>query len=414
MPNIGTFDEPSDAPPAKGSTTAVAHMNVAISSTLPSGLSTGKAASKKAGGSSTAHTGTAPVVGKIDRGGVAKGGMKHSVSASDVVSSRQHQGGGLLPGPILSHSQPLSSQPVRLPVSVPSSNTVGVVTGVKSPASSVAVTTGAVRRLFASQQQQPQAVPGSQSSTVFSILGPQPSYPPLVSPSPSAPSVSHSQITSAKPSSSQAVKHAPSSAHIVKSLSTVGARPTNQNAGYRSAKGSESTSHASQNVPQSGGKEKHAATPISKMASQPSMYSSVISTGAPPTPTSLDPPPSTPNSAQEVIEQPLQQIMKTPMLFHESATQLTKPRKKSTYSDAVGKKSDSSTSMVNSGGAATPKGSLGGIVSHTPPQPPVSVAPVGPPTPQTQHKLNLAPGTRPVGGANSTEKVKNMDVSIYG
>ena len=71
-----------------------------------------------------------------------------------------------------------------------------------------------------------------------------------------------------------------------------------------------------------------------------------------------------------VIEQPLQQIMKTPTILQEPATQITKPKKKSTYSDAVGKKLPSSE--MSSHSAAN---KMGGVTS--------------------QHKLNLAPGTRP-------------------
>ena len=86
----------------------------------------------------------------------------------------------------------------------------------------------------------------------------------------------------------------------------------------------------------------------------------------------------------DVIEQPLQQIMKTPTIFQEPATQLAKPKKKSTYSDAVGKKpastsgASSVSAVVGSGEGSTKIG--GGI------------QPVVIPTPQA--KLNLAPGSR--------------------
>ena len=71
-----------------------------------------------------------------------------------------------------------------------------------------------------------------------------------------------------------------------------------------------------------------------------------------------------------VIEQPLQQIMKTPTILQEPATQMTKPKKKSTCSDAVGKKLPSSEM-----GSHSAANKMGGVTS--------------------QHKLNLAPGTRP-------------------
>jgi len=83
-----------------------------------------------------------------------------------------------------------------------------------------------------------------------------------------------------------------------------------------------------------------------------------------------------------VIEQPLQQIMKTPTIFQEPATQLTKPKKKSTYSDAVGKRLP--TSETGSFSAANKVGVVGN-------------QPVGLslPPPPSQPKLNLAPGSRP-------------------
>eukprot|EP00731_Ephydatia_muelleri_P037519 Em0494g4a len=69
-------------------------------------------------------------------------------------------------------------------------------------------------------------------------------------------------------------------------------------------------------------------------------YSSVIGTQGESQPAPPVPPPPPPHTVAQasVIEQPLQQIMKTPSLFQEPAAQLAKPKKKSTYSDAVGKK----------------------------------------------------------------------------
>ena len=137
----------------------------------------------------------------------------------------------------------------------------------------------------------------------------------------------------------------------------------------------------------SAAKEKHGA----KTPSQQTRYSSVTSTGGAP---------QEGGGGSEVIEQPMQQIMKTPMIFHESATQLTKPKKKSTYSDAVGKKNEV---VVPVGSQGPPKG------THSqPPPPPVSssAVPAGSQPPLNQHKLNLAPGTRPMGMSNNTEKVR--------
>jgi hypothetical protein len=110
----------------------------------------------------------------------------------------------------------------------------------------------------------------------------------------------------------------------------------------------------------------------------------------------------------EVIEQPLQQIMKTPMIFHEPTTHLTKPKKKSTYSDAVGKKNEGGGGGGGGGGASSGPGpsggsqplkavQAGGMGSHPPPSSVTAAMNVGAqPPPLAQHKINLAPGTRPV------------------
>ena len=119
----------------------------------------------------------------------------------------------------------------------------------------------------------------------------------------------------------------------------------------------------------------------------------------------------------EVIEQPLQQIMKTPTIFQDPATQLTKAKKKSTYSDAVGKKSGGSgnlggvgvaisgpasslvaippmvsSSVATSGGSG---GSTGGgvLVLQAPPSSQsISTAQQNP-----SKIINRAPGSRPLG-----------------
>lgn len=125
------------------------------------------------------------------------------------------------------------------------------------------------------------------------------------------------------------------------------------------------------------------------------------------------------SSSSGLIEQPLQQIMKTPTIFQEPATQLTKPKK---YSDAVGKKVQEgvlphSTSKPLAPGnnlviTASPSCSVGGgpvLVQPTlslPPSLPAaillpaslssSLPPSLPPPPHpVAHSLNLAPGSRP-------------------
>ena len=85
-----------------------------------------------------------------------------------------------------------------------------------------------------------------------------------------------------------------------------------------------------------------------------------------------------------VIEQPLQQIMKTPTILQEPASQIAKLKKKSTYSDAVGKKFASAAESVSVKAA-----------------PPVQAAPAA----YQPSKLSLAPGARPQAG-ESRDKVR--------
>ena len=111
----------------------------------------------------------------------------------------------------------------------------------------------------------------------------------------------------------------------------------------------------------------------------------------------------------EVIEQPLQQIMKTPMIFQDPAAQIAKAKKKSTYSDAVGKKSGvSSVVGANVAISGTPSGMVG--MATVVPSSAVAVSSSGTAgvlqtapsvssqqimTSAQQHKINLAPGSRP-------------------
>ena len=118
-----------------------------------------------------------------------------------------------------------------------------------------------------------------------------------------------------------------------------------------------------------------------------------------------------------MIEQPLQQIMKTPTIFQDPATQIAKAKKKSTYSDAVGKKSGSS-SCVSSVGAnvaisGAPSATMVGMATVVPSSAiaasssgisaagvlqtaPVSSQQTLSSAQQHQHKINLAPGSRPI------------------
>ena len=125
---------------------------------------------------------------------------------------------------------------------------------------------------------------------------------------------------------------------------------------------------------------------------------------------------STRGQHSEVIEQPVQQIMKTPTIFQDPATQLTKPKKISTYSDAVGKKHQVVSGGV--GGTSVSVSSdavrMGGLGQTGGSYPPASAP--GVPSPlqlQPTSKLNLAPGSRPVGpgsAGESADKVRNSSV----
>ena len=130
----------------------------------------------------------------------------------------------------------------------------------------------------------------------------------------------------------------------------------------------------------------------------------------------LPQPPPPPSS---MIEQPLQQIMRTPTIFQEPAMQITKPKK---YSDAVGKKISEAagyslpkvpvtassvmtapTSLAPSSSASLPHPASSLPPSFPPPSLPLSLTsslpslPLIPLLPSSMApKLNLAPGTRPV------------------
>ena len=81
--------------------------------------------------------------------------------------------------------------------------------------------------------------------------------------------------------------------------------------------------------------------------------------------------------------------------------QITKPRKKSTYSDAVGKKLPG---LAEAGGHPAGKPAAPGVTTAPLPHPPPPLPPPGTP------KLNLAPGTRPIIGE---EKVRRMVLYLH-
>ncbi len=114
----------------------------------------------------------------------------------------------------------------------------------------------------------------------------------------------------------------------------------------------------------------------------------------------------------EMIEQPVQQIMKTPTIFQEPATQITKPKKISTYSDAVGKKHQLTVSSSSNSSGFT--GDIGGRIVSSGSSYPVTSSASSIPHPSLNQgsKINLAPGSRPVVGATvttvDTDKVSGL------
>ena len=136
---------------------------------------------------------------------------------------------------------------------------------------------------------------------------------------------------------------------------------------------------------------------LTSSSSSVATYSSVIGTqGESQPPPLLPPPPPLPSVPQaSAIEQPLQQIMKTPSLFQEPAAQLAKPKKKSTYSDAVGKKPQSASDAGAWVSVGAAQFGVSGVV-------PLDSA-------VQQGKINLAPGAKPVGSDQSSEKSPSFE-----
>ena len=405
--SVGVFEEPSDAPPARGSTTAVASVNVATSSTVSSGYHTGKAAPKKAGGLSGSATSHGGQTSTHKQGGdkatvasltksTAGGSSKQGVSEAKLTSA-------LLPGPPIMPQLP----PALARVAASITGTSGVVMTSKTASASPgsgggpSAPSGAVRRLFGSSHQQ-----GVAGHTV-SLLGPQPSYPTL------AATVAAQGMPKLAMKPGQQAKFGGGSGGSTSKQQSQG------RAGVKGSSGNADSMTMSQGQSAPGGasnaaKEKQHLT--TKHSTQQSMYSSVTGGSAPPPSSSSAPsetatPPSggVVGSSAEVIEQPLQQIMKTPMIFHEPPSHFTKPKKKSTYSDAVGKKNEGGGPSCGGQGvsaAQPPKAAqMSGIGAHPPPSSsatPMTVA--SQPAPLVaHHKLNLAPGTRPVEKVSGSE-----------
>ena len=113
---------------------------------------------------------------------------------------------------------------------------------------------------------------------------------------------------------------------------------------------------------------------------------------------------STSGNNDQQSQNVFEQIMKTPSIFQEAASQIAQPKK---YSDAVGKKSNSFDSGTHSGGSKMSySGVMGGVTS-------VSNVPNNEGGTNTgQSKINLAPGTRPI-GSESSSKVRQETLSTH-
>ena len=400
----GLFDQLSIAPPARGSHAPVASANVAaasIISTSATGMT--KAPVKKLSGPLSApHASSGMSAGKTmsDKlivsnktsghlGGVC--GKQHA----SIIPDMQHistSKSGLVPVQGTSGPVPPGSLPSSVPFSSAGSTTSTTTNTNSASKSSVIPTSasagtpviGAVRRLFSQQQQSSSATistaaaaAGNNGGGSSSLLGPQPSsYLPSLIHMPS-PSLALHQGTLSKPT-----------AYSIKSNAHIG---TGASGGSKPLR---SKHPESQNAPLAVTKDKSLPPQSSSTKSSATKlhYSNIISTGAPP----LDSQ-ATPTVGcvvfGDVIEQPLHQIMNTPMLFHESTAQLAKPKKKSTYSDAVGKKNESSMALAGKMSVlAAHATNTGGPMGSLPP-------------PQQQHKLSLAPGTRSVVTMDTGDKV---------
>ena len=395
----------SVAPPAKGSNAVVASVNAAISSmvTLSDSASTKPGSKKTAGGPSASHGVSAPSA-------ASKAPVERLSAGSSKTSSGQ---GSAYPGKHLGYSGGIEHVPTSKAglIPLPTASTLTTVAGVpssalqvvssgyinnntgtntlpvfssKSAATQVSVSVGGqggsvARRLF--HQQPGNAGPSVETvgmpSSNTSLLGPQPvNYPSH----PSSSVHQGHQMSLPKSTSALAAKSFPHAATV-------------QVGSLKQQKSKHPDAHAP-----SLAIVKEKAPPVQQPQSKGSgkmHYSNVINPGST---SGTEISSSAPvvvggMTAADVIEQPMHQIMNTPMLFQD---QITRTKKKSTYSDAVGKKNDASSGQSSKAVSMS---------AHS------NIAPIGPLPPlqqqQQQPKLNLAPGTRPLVSGNTVDKVKN-------
>ena len=328
LSTLDNFDEPVDAPPAKASTAAA---SVSIAVTTTSGMSVAaKATYRKAGSGGTVSTNVATSSGNKSTSTSTVIASGKGVKTVAVPSNKHQQTGPTLPDQ--KHTHPVTTTSTRSVTSSVSS------THTATKSSTPLTNTGAVRRLFTLTSQ------GLTQATVVVTATQTLSYPPKAS------STSVHSGSNIKPIASTA-------------SNTPTTKPPIPPVGLATAGSGGGTKQPVSTI--------NGAAPLSRVGE--TAKSSVVKSVCPPgSGTTLRY--SSVLGSQEcqpsVIEQPLQQIMKTPTILQEPATQLTKLKKKSTYSDAVGKKLPSSEM-----GSQPTANKMGGVAN--------------------QHMLNLAPGTRP-------------------
>ncbi len=398
----------SMAPPAKGSNAAVASVNAAISPVVTlSDMASVKAAMKKpSSGTSAVSTVSGSIAAtkaSVERSAMSNAKPpsgpslpipgKHSgtVGPSDHVPTSK---AGLIPFPSSGTSTTVAGSVLSTHMvssgyngSSSGSGASTVLTSSSKPVVATiptAVGSGVARRLFTHQQ--PGNVSTStgtvspvSSNATASLLGPQPAnYP---SHSATSPHIAVHQSTLTKSASSHSSKSVPHS----------GVGPVGVSKQQKSH--ASSVTMSKEKLPPS-----QPPPPPSKPSATKMHYSNVISSGTAatgPEAQSAPPPPVMGSMASvpaDVIEQPMLQIMNTPMLFQD---QITRTKKKSTYSDAVGKKNDASSNNQS--------GKMPSLLMHSGHA--VGPLPTMQQSQQQQPKLNLAPGSRPMASAAPGDKV---------
>lgn len=476
IPPLETFEVASDAQPAKANPTATSASAAAAPTSSAVGTSS-RANYRKSGSvssmSSISSSLPPPLAGSGSVSSSGKppasltqslGGFNVRVSAQSLSTSsgegksHHHQGSATLLADSHHHISSGSgvepsvhsvAPPISTRVSTSGSISVNVKPSSLSQHQQLPASSGAVRRLFTSGPpshqppaqliSMPAAAPSSSSATMVN--------PARSTASTATSSVAVSLVRTVSghsiPTGKVSITQAPGSGRTVHAAASQASKLSTRPHEVSGSTGKQSTAH----TVVIGGSEKHppplmpssssshavksqvAIGGASTAAAAVSMsYSRVINAAPMPTAAvqegsqqSQTQPQSQQQQQQllggEVIEQPLQQIMKTPTIFQDPATQIAKAKKKSTYSDAVGKKSGSS-SCVSSVGAnvaisGAPSATMVGMATVVPSSAiaasssgisaagvlqtaPVSSQQILSSAQQHQHKINLAPGSRPI------------------